>query len=322
MRNVFFILFLMGLLTATGCKKDQLRANNITEVNSNTSVRLNHILFVDDSLGFIAGGERFDNATILKTTDGGLTWTATSYPDAGKGMYGMTLAPGGKIYACGFDGKLLHSSDRGQHWQFSQLNYLAFKKIAFPTPNHGVVIGGISFYAGCLQHIDSAGSYQPFDSLGYELNDIVLTGNTGYIAGTGVVLKTTDAGVHWQLLPIANDNFKTICIGNDSNMLWVGGYNGSIYHSSDAGASWQCYRNGNDITLPRYRLLHMVFTDAQHGWAVGEDGLLIHTDDGGRHWMEYEHFTDAALFHIAICPNGDLLACGEQGKIFRIRPTY
>ena len=98
------------------------------------------------------------------------------------------------------------------------------------------------------------------------------------------------------------------------------GSNGGIYHTYNGGNSWERFRNGNDISLPRYHLQSIIFKDNLNGWAVGESGKMIHTDDGGRHWEEYDQFTTSNLFSVAICPNGDLLVAGDGGALYRIIP--
>ena len=117
---------------------------------------------------------------------------------------------------------------------------------------------------------------------------------------------------------VANDNFMSMDI--HGNEIWMCGYAGSVYHTTDGGVHWQRQRNGNDLTLPRYDLLDIKFKDEQNGWAVCDDGKMLHSDDGGNHWEEYDRFTTSALRSIAICPNNDLLVAGDNGSIFRITP--
>jgi photosystem II stability/assembly factor-like uncharacterized protein len=317
-QGCFFLLTM--LLWCSGCKKDLIKAEKIVTLNTHTTDRLNNIQFVNDTLGFIVGGQRFYSSTILRTTDGGNHWEFFSLPEAGKGLYGITIAPGGMLYACGFDSKLLYSPDQGNNWIFAQItNWQPFKNIAYTSANTGIVVGGISFNYGSITRIDDKGNIIKFDTTNYELNDIdMVTTTTGYIVGMGVVLKTIDAGVNWKFLDIKNDDFTAMSDFNKTE-LWVCGYGGSIFHSTDAGESWERLRNGNDITSPHYRLLHIVFKDALHGWAVGEEGLIIYTDDGGHHWMEYDRFTHVTLRRAAFTSDGGLLVVGDEGIALKIQ---
>ena len=69
------ILLLAAIFLLNGCKKDLLHLQSVQKITSYTdSDRLNKIFFVDQQLGFIVGGERFADAVILTTHDGGYTW--------------------------------------------------------------------------------------------------------------------------------------------------------------------------------------------------------------------------------------------------------
>ncbi len=292
----------------------------VQKLNSATdSDRLNKILFLDNNTGFVVGGERFTNSVILTTHDGGYTWQKTSYPLADKGLYDLVLSPSGALYACGFDGKLLRSYDNGNTWAFSQIFYQAFTGIAFTDASHAIVVGGVSFDEGAFQRIDSSGSVLSWDSLGYQLNKIIMAPNgTGYMCGYGSMQKTTDSGKTWAFQKVEGDNFTYMDV--HGNEIWMCGYNGGIYYTSDGGSNWTRYRNGNDVVLPRYRLLCILFTDDHNGWATGEGGKVIRSTDGGRHWAEYKQFTTNSLRSIALCPNGDLLIAGDGGSLYRVSP--
>jgi photosystem II stability/assembly factor-like uncharacterized protein len=312
---------LMSLLCLhAGCKKDLLHWDKVQQLESHTTHRLNRIFFVDNTTGFVIGGDRFNQADMLITRDGGKSWSYRTFPEAAKGLYGITQSPDGTVYVLGFDGKLLFSADTGNTWSFRQLDYLPLKQLAFTRPGEGIVIGGISFDQGFRLGIDGEGQRQSRDSFGYELNDIrMLNAYTGYISGYGVVLKTSDGGQSWDFMRVEGDNF-TALDGHDENRVWVCGYEGSIYKTADGGRTWDRLRNGNDLTRKKYRLLDILFLDEQRGYAVGEEGAVIYTEDGGRHWMEFDRFTEHTLRSIAVAPDGSLLVAGDNGTFYRLRP--
>lgn len=313
------LAFTILACTSTSCKKDQLHYQNVQKIESGTTDRLNDILFINDSTGFIVGGERFASATILTTHDGGYTWKDTGFSEAGKELFGIGQSPNGNIYTCGYDGKLLYSADGGQQWTFKQIIYNPFKRVVFPTADKGIVVGGISFEAGFIEHIDAQGNMLSWDSVKYEINDIVmLNSHSGYMCGYGVILRTDDGCNTWTLLNVKGDNFNCISVYNGE--LWVSGYNGSVYHSADGGNTWGKLRNGNDISQSSYHLLSIIFKDAQNGWAVGEQGVVLHSDDGGKHWSQYDKFTSEDLERIALAPNGDIIVAGTKGTVYRLKP--
>jgi photosystem II stability/assembly factor-like uncharacterized protein len=313
-------LFFLFFTTLGACKKDLLHVRNVQKLNSYAdNDRLNQILFVNDSVGFVVGGQRFNEAVILRTKDGGTTWEKKILPAAGKGLYGITQSPSGVLYVCGFDGKILRSYDMGDTWAFTQIDYFAFTGIAFADAVHAITVGGVSFNSGIREYIDSSGHNMHRDSLAYQLNKITMVSATeGYICGYGAMLKTVDGGKTWNFQNVKDDNFNAMDIHGDE--IWMCGYNGGVYHTYDGGNHWTELRNGNNINLPRYRLLDIAFKDERNGWAAGESGKMIYTDDGGQHWEEYDQFTTEALRSISIRPDGSLLVAGDNGALYKITP--
>jgi photosystem II stability/assembly factor-like uncharacterized protein len=312
---------LFFLLTAfCACRKDLLHWQSVQQLSSGTTHKLNRILFVNDTLGFIAGGERFDFADLLITHDGGATWQLQRFPEVGKALYGLAASATGSIYAIGFEGKLLRSTDYGQTWNITNQRPDSYKALAVNAAGTVVMTGGISFDYGFIQRADAAGNRQKqWDSLNYELNDIVLQpGGIGYISAYGTVLKTIDDGATWHRQEVGKDNFKKLYAAGPDD-VWICGFNGSIFHTTNGGDTWVRMRNGNDLTIPRYHLESLMFTDTQHGYAVGEQGAVIYTDDGGHHWSEFDRFTSENLNSITRCTNGDLLVCGDHGTLFRLQ---
>lgn len=309
---------LLILLLFASCKKDLLHYKSVQQLDTHTTAdRLDRILFIDNNNGFIVGGQRFSNACILRTTDGGYRWSYGSYPAAGKEMFGIVASAKGNLYSIGLDGKLLSSTDTGNSWQFNQLRYLPYTDMAFIDSNHIQLVGGESFNSGLRSLLDIRNNSVTYDSLSYQLNKVkFISATTGYTCGYGIALKSTDGGTTWNFLPVQGDDFTGMTIqGND---IWLCGYNGCVFHSGDAGANWERLRNGNDITLIKYNLQDIIFKDKLNGWAVGENGVVIHSVDGGHNWSQYDQFTTNGLMCINICANGDLLVAGYNGTLYRL----
>ncbi|MDR3678692.1 MAG: YCF48-related protein [Flavipsychrobacter sp.] len=311
--SILLILFLFA-----ACKKDLLHYKSVQQLDAHTTTdRFDRILFVNNNVGFIVGGQRFANASILKTTDGGYTWNYTTYPNAGKEIFGIVASPNGTLYCIGFDGKLLYSADTGNTWQFKQMMYLPYTDMAVIDSNHIFLTGGSSFNSGFTSIMDTRNLTQTYDSLAYQLNRTKFSNSsTGFTCGYGAALKSIDAGHSWNFLQVGGDDFTGIDVHGSE--MWVCGYNGGIYHSTDAGCSWEKLRNGNDLTLIRYNLQDIVFKDSQNGWAVGENGVVIHSIDGGHNWSQYDQFTSNGLKCVSICANGDLLVAGYNGALYRL----
>lgn len=309
---------LLILLFGASCKKDQLHWINAERIETGTTNKLNKILFVNDTLGYIVGGDRFLEADILITRDGGRTWQIVSFPDAGKELFDIAQAPSGTVYALGFEGRLLWSSNAFSTHSFKQLDYEPYKGLAFIRADRFIGIGGISFELGFIHTLDTAGEFYNRDRRQFELNSVkMLPNGIGYVSGYGVMLRTTDSAKSWSFQDLHSDNFKAIDVhGKDT--VYTCGYGGSIFRTFDGGNGWDCLRNSNDISKPRYHLLDILMLDAQHGYCVGESGVVIYTDDGGDHWSEVDKFTSEDLNNIVSLPSGALMVCGNGGVLYRL----
>jgi photosystem II stability/assembly factor-like uncharacterized protein len=313
------LFFLTIVVSCISCKKQTLYFQKVERVESNTTSRLNRIQFLDDTTCIIGGGDKFLKAEILISRDGGHTWQLDSFPQSGKGLYGFGVSRSGGVYLSGFDGTILKTTDKGLNWSEQRIgNWEYHVGISFVNTNKIVFVNTILQRAGSIVITDSNLAIQKTTSYEFGLNDVQMVNDqTGYVVGYGTILKTTDGGDTWTIQDVKGDNFYSIyCIGPDD--VWVCGYNGSIQHTIDGGATWNKMRNGNNLTIPKYNLLDIVFKNAATGYAVGEKGLVIYTNDGGETWSRYSSFTENALRSVAICPDGTLLVVGDGGVIYRL----
>lgn len=320
MRGYRIIYLFLAITFFASCKKDLLHLHKVQLLKSNTSCQLNHIRFASSNVCIAAGGTSFYQSAIVRSEDGGYTWTASSSADAPKEMYGMGISPNDNIYLSGVDGDILHSKDSGKTWQFNRINnWNQYVGGIFASPDTGIFVSSILQRQCTITRIDSSFNIIDQQTFLFGLNNIYMVSpTTGYIIGYGTVMKTTNTGKTWNFLNVNGDNFRAMDIHGDE--IWMCGYMGSVCHSTDGGNTWQTLRDGNNFTLPRYYMMDILFTDEQNGWAVCDDGRLIYTDDGGNHWAEYDRFTTNSLRSITLCPNGDLLTCGDNGVIYRITP--
>lgn len=93
----------------------------------------------------------------------------------------------------------------------------------------------------------------------------------------GNLQRSVDFGKTWQSVPVAGSPFRAItAVGND---IWAGGNAGALYHSADAGQSWEKIApvSTDDIT-------HIEFSDSQNGILNTANGQVWRTSDGGRSW--------------------------------------
>ena len=316
---IFILLFTTLLFGA--CKKDLLHWQTVQELNSHTNSQLTNVRSLDGDTFIGTGGDIWSKSVIIRSTDGGYTWTCDSVPACMLEMYGMSIGDNSTIYLSGFNGSVLISKDYGLTWQFKFLgNFLEYFGGTFVTPDTGIFISSVLMRQSTITRVNANFNKIDDQTFQFGLNNCYFTSqNIGYVLGYGTIMKTTNRGNTWQYLDVSGDNFTAMAI-IDHN-LWACGANGGIYRSTDDGDHWQCLRNGNDITHPHYSLRTIYFSNYREGWAAGDDGKVIYTRDGGNNWSEFDRFTTSSIRCITPCSAigaGDLLMCGDNGRLFRV----
>ena len=76
-------------------------------------VPLRKIFFVNDSIGFICGGGRYEAGIIFKTFDKGQSWSLNLFEHELRGIYFMNQTT---IIACGY-GTIIKTTDSGNNWK-------------------------------------------------------------------------------------------------------------------------------------------------------------------------------------------------------------
>lgn len=152
---------------------------------------------------------------------------------------------------------------------------------------------------------------------------------TGADGATRRVLHTEDGGATWNDITPKGIAF----VGNgifflDSQTAWMPAFTAgtnipTIFHTTDAGQSWQSYQHlpFKDATPDKPFSLH--FADANNGWAFADQGValshygftLYRTLDGGVHWTQLM-FAKALGLDEPSLPPGTFYVREDQGLKF------
>ncbi|MCG9134855.1 hypothetical protein J5I95_24620 [Candidatus Poribacteria bacterium] len=212
---------------------------------------LYNIYFVDENVGFIIGGR----ATILKTEDGGKTWSRkmamSDTPGRGgnprplrANLMGIQMINETTGFIAGSENTILKTTDGGESWVGS-----SERARVGETRNN---LEGLWF----------------------------VSETTGWIIGSfGTLLQTTDGGTNWTKQDPGFDNNLFGIYFVDENTGWISGQEGLILHTSDGGANWTQQKTESIDDLH-----DITFVDAMVGWAVGGYNTILHTSDGGKTW--------------------------------------
>lgn len=154
------------------------------------------IHFVNSTTGLAVG----TNGTIVKTTDGGANWNFI-FSGIGDNLFSLAPAAGGKMYACGSNGKLTYTLNNGDTW------------IDQPTS---------------------------FSGIGYNFSEMQCFGTDTIIIATDqpYFVSTYDNGLSWNLISNGSSNACSSMFFLNAMNGWVGTSIGEIYSTNDGGATW------------------------------------------------------------------------------------
>ncbi len=264
---------------------------NVQHYVGNTDQGLSGVSFSNSQSGVVVGS----NGLILRTDDDGNTWSiipsGTDYH-----LTDVDLVDSDVGYAVGFNvdagSVYLRTLDGGLTWTSRYIYGSEYASaISFSDRNNGTVVGNIySAYQCFIRRTTDAGQtwvQQPCQ-IGYALTGVsMIDSNTAVAVGWGgSILRTTDAGVNWNLFGTATTPylFDVQFIGSRIGNI-VGGDNsvnqqpsGATYFTSNGGNSWTGQPTSTKM------LYNVKLSDTRFGFAVGYEGAILRTGDGGLTW--------------------------------------
>ncbi|MBS1515072.1 MAG: T9SS type A sorting domain-containing protein [Bacteroidetes bacterium] len=271
--------------------------------------QLRRVQFVNQNIGWACGG----NGTLIKTTNGGDTWTpmstgSTSYLtciyfiDENTGWIGSQQAvikktTNGGIswysapiqtsdfssdffflngltgFVTSHDSKIHKTTDGGQTWNLLIASSNAYGQIQFFDANTGVVVA--PSYFGKSVNGGATWTRVLYDGVNQAMTFI--NPLTGWITGTGGIRKTTDGGDTWSSYALPIQTPYALKFFN-ANVGWCAGSNGAngiIARTLNGGVNWTV-----QSTEASNVFWEMSFANQNLGWASG-NAIISSTQNGG-----------------------------------------
>ena len=244
---------------------------------------INGLRYADAATAVAVGGDSLSGSLIMRTTDGGGSWTGIQSP-TNSGLVAVDFATPSVGVAVGA-GVILRTVNGGAAW--TVVNDDPSRRlfaVRFASPTVGLALGRQGLL---LRTTDAGASWSPitWSSQVAALSAIAFGSATLGVVGddSGALFRTTDAGLTWAPVGSAGTaTLTSIDFADASTVIAVGGY-GVIARSPDGGATWTTLvpmdLNATDLTAVR-------FASPTLGYIVGSAGLMKRTTDGGKTWTE------------------------------------
>ncbi|MCA9727752.1 MAG: hypothetical protein KC729_08720, partial [Candidatus Eisenbacteria bacterium] len=296
------------LLTCSLVKADEFQWRNATPQGN----ALWGVAFESTSTGYAVGAR----GTVLRTTDGGTTWTDLSDRDAvDETLREVEVIAPGTLVAVTEPGRILRSTDAGGTWV--EIAHPGTESLREMNQVDGVltVLGQLS---EVLRSSDGGVTWTTLTSPGSTglKGQYWFDPDHGIVVGNNLARETFNGGLTWSDLPDvggATVSCEAIDFLADEGIL-VGEF--SRWRTHDGGASWSQEAGFEDPIYQRRVFLesastYLVFVDT-------EGAAIARTTDDGETWEYPVLRRDIAGFLDAIRrPGGGFLTVSSDGDLFR-----
>jgi photosystem II stability/assembly factor-like uncharacterized protein len=235
---------------------------------------------------------------MVRTVDGGETWTAPARPYTADFLRAVAFADLDRGWIVGNNGLVLRTDDGGDSWRFQHY------ETTFEIYDLAVVDGETLYLAAggpdgdggptgwVAKSTDGGETWTRVLERGAYLRKVAFAdadhgwaASWDHEAGT-TLFRTTDGGATWTVQdPLTTMELPAdlVALGADTAWLALRFYDGQrgqqLLATRDGGATWARMPPVEDFALDG-----ISFADPSHGWAVGAGGAILATEDGGASW--------------------------------------
>ncbi len=257
------------------------------QLNSTTNLPIRDLYFINDQTGFAVGGNNSCGGTgciipggfILRTTNGGQTWT-TVYTPIDKVEISSVYFVDQALGFCAGDNIIFKTTDSGNTWTEYKVSNLGAKmmQIKFINAQKGYVA---CLFDKILITNDGGISWQvcsPNRDIGYY--SISASNGAVFVSGQGKMIKSVDGGISWNELSNSPADMYSIHFINERIGFAFGRGNysggdfghsyGAIYCTDNGGLTWNGTSDIKEVGL----IQSACFPSERIGYAVSGSTVI------------------------------------------------
>jgi photosystem II stability/assembly factor-like uncharacterized protein len=285
------------------------------------------VYFTDSLHGWAVG----DSGTMLRTGDGGDTWSRVWIPTTDTLFFVVFADPAhGWVGAGGLEAQIFVSRDSGKTWNSQTAIGKGFFDDAWCFDSMNMVYAGATDMSTSSQyHVDgyiqrTKDPKTSFTGVSFHnqprIESLYFVGRShGWACGSNLMTTTSDGGATWTqpmdtMIRINKGYVDAIWFLDTLKGFGAGKY-GGIVETVNGGTTWNIIDTASGAWIED---IH--FADPGHGVAVGERGMVAASSDSGKKWRRtyplYPPTTNAAWLRSVYFINAhNGWAVGDNGTI-------
>ena len=292
-----------------------------TSVDTGMPGDVESIYRVSDDTLYASGGVP-GNGWILRSTVNGYTWEAVAGPFLNP-LNSIFFTNAANGYVADADVLIFRTNDQAQSWNQFYPNQWPLnvnrnlRDIYFTDATHGYICGGKNFGNGLIYRTTDGGATWSFSEFNHELRAVRFqTPSEGIVVGYGACLETNDGGISWN-------------IGDGEGLYFMDAevMKGKLYRVTLDGrvevretptAPWNRIREKSSHMHTSSKAFCIGISDQEDIVLGGLDGFVSVRRYGETSWKDYRTFDGTSVHDIEFTKDGQIIAAGENGKIFRM----
>lgn len=253
---------------------------------------------------------------IQRSVDAGQSWQQVASP-VSSDLVQVRFVDDRNGWIVGHDSLVMHSADAGKSWQV-QLDGRSLLKLLNDYYQPLADKGDEAAASMLNETATAASSSATPGTLAAPFLDVLFDGHgNGFVVGAfGMMLHSSDNGLHWQPWVERSDNDRRM------HLYGLAQRDGVFYVSGEQGLLLK-----QDVAGERFSRIELPYTGTLFGVARFNDLLLVYglrgnlyaSRDDGQQWQKVETRVNASLVDIVL--QGDqLIVVGQGGQLLALDP--